>query len=73
MKYGELYGYPGLPERQTSGSSSKLSLKLQEAKMAELKLSYFQAHHEKAGVFGKKKVILGENRRQQEKSKHELD
>ena len=42
MKYGvggELYDYPGPPERQTSGSWSKLILKLSGGKMEKLKLS----------------------------------
>lgn len=46
---GDLCGHPELPERQTSGSQSKLNLKQNDKTEAVLR----RAHHEKAGVFGK--------------------
>lgn len=51
---GDLCGHPEPPERQTSGSQSKLNLKQNDKTEAVLR----RAHHEKAGSL-EKTAMLG--------------
>ena len=72
--WGELYKYTAVPERWTSESQSKLSLKHLWRQNNKTETVLLWAHHEKAGFFGKESNA-GKNRRQpkKEKNKYEMD